>query len=61
MENSKHLYKEGNYRFWLNTDTGALQVKLDGNKELYNIPKNTKLYDRLLVDLFSQLANQKDN
>ncbi|MFD1020020.1 hypothetical protein [Thalassobacillus hwangdonensis] len=52
MEKSKHLYKEGNYRFWLNTETGALQLKLDGEKELYNISKKTKLYERLMNDLF---------
>lgn len=59
MENSKHLYKEGNYRFWLNTETGALQMKFDGTKELVNVPKNTKLYDRLLADFFSQTESGK--
>ncbi|MED2971806.1 hypothetical protein P4361_05890 [Fictibacillus sp. B-59209] len=54
MENSKHLYQEGSYRFWLDTNTGSLRLKLDGNKELYTIPKNTKLYDRLMSDLFSK-------
>ncbi|WP_066254100.1 hypothetical protein [Neobacillus drentensis] len=61
MENSKHLYKLGDYRLWLNTETGALQIKLDGNKELYNIPKKTKLYERLLNDFFSQSADQENN
>ncbi|PEI98668.1 hypothetical protein [Bacillus pseudomycoides] len=58
MENSKHLYQVGDYRLWLNTETGALQMKLDGNRELYNIPKNTKLYDRLLNDFFSKPVEQ---
>lgn len=53
MENSKHLYQLGEYRLWFDTETGALRMKLDGNKELYTIPKNTKLYDRLIHDFFS--------
>ncbi len=34
-------------------------MKFDGNKELYNVPKNTKLYDRLLADFFGQSENEK--
>jgi hypothetical protein len=59
METSKHLYKEGNYRFWLDTETGSLRIKFDGNKELYTIPKDSKLYDRLIADFFSQNADQE--
>jgi hypothetical protein len=59
METSKHLYKEGNYRFWLDTETGSLRIKFDGNKELYTIPKDSKLYDRLIADFFSQTADQE--
>lgn len=59
METSKHFYKEGNYRFWLDTETGSLRIKLDGNKELYTIPKNSKLYDRLIADFFSPSADQE--
>lgn len=54
MEESKNLYQLGEYRLWLNTDSGALLMKLDGNKELYTIPKNSKLYERLINDFFSQ-------
>ncbi|KAA0548612.1 hypothetical protein FZW96_08580 [Bacillus sp. BGMRC 2118] len=54
MEESKNLYQEGTYRFWLHTESGSLRLKLNGDKELYTIPKGTKLYDRLIVDLFSQ-------
>jgi hypothetical protein len=59
METSKHIYKEGNYRFWLDTETGSLRIKFDGNKELYTIPKDSKLYDRLIADFFSQNADQE--
>lgn len=59
METSKHLYKEGTYRFWLDTETGSLRIKFDGNKELYTIPKDSKLYDRLIADFFSQTAVQE--
>lgn len=59
METSKHLYKEGTYRFWLDTETGSLRIKFDGNKELYTIPKDSKLYDRLIADFFSQSAVQE--
>lgn len=61
MESSKHLYQVGEYRLWLNTEKGTLQMKLDGNKELYTIPKNTKLYERLLNDFFTNSADQKVN
>ncbi|WP_223702222.1 hypothetical protein [Sutcliffiella deserti] len=54
MEDSKHLYKEGNYRFWLDTEKGYLRLKLDGSSELYTIPKDTKLYDRLMNDVFGK-------
>lgn len=54
MEESKNLYQLGEYRLWFNTDAGALRMKLDGNKELYTIPKNSKLYERLVNDFFSQ-------
>jgi hypothetical protein len=59
METSKHLYKEGTYRFWLDTETGSLRIKFDGNKELYTIPKDSKLYDRFIADFFSQTADQE--
>lgn len=59
METSKHIYKEGTYRFWLDTETGSLRIKFDGNKELYTIPKDSKLYDRLIADFFSQTAVQE--
>jgi hypothetical protein len=52
MEESKHLYKEGNYRFWLDNEKGYLRLKLDGNSELYTIPKDSKLYDRLMSGVF---------
>ncbi|MED0970016.1 hypothetical protein [Bacillus paramycoides] len=53
MKSSENLYHEGNYRFWLNIKTGSLRMKLNGDKELYTIPKNSKLYDRLMNDFFS--------
>jgi hypothetical protein len=59
VETSKHLYKEGSYRFWLDTETGSLRIKFDGNKDLYTIPKDSKLYDRLIADFFSQIADQE--
>ncbi|MGD6873724.1 hypothetical protein ACQCU1_16220 [Sutcliffiella horikoshii] len=54
LQESKHLYKEGNYRFWLDTEKGYLRLKLDGNSELYSIPKDSKLYDRLMSDVFGK-------
>lgn len=60
MGESQHLYKEGNYRFWLNTESGSLQLKLDGSKELYTIPKNTKLYERILNDQFNRPVIKED-
>ncbi|MEC1155727.1 hypothetical protein AB1L05_15850 [Cytobacillus horneckiae] len=59
MKNSKHVYKEGSYRFWLNTETGTLQMKFDGNQELYNVPRKSKLYARLLNDFFGALDDQR--
>ena len=58
MEESKNLYKEGNYRFWIDTEKGYLRLKLDGNSELYTIPKDSKLYDRLMSDVFGK--NKED-
>ncbi|WP_243291829.1 hypothetical protein [Bacillus sp. FJAT-47783] len=54
MEESKNLYKEGHYRFWLNTERGYLRLKLDGSNELYTIPKDSPLYNRLMEDLFGK-------
>lgn len=54
LQESKHLYKEGNYRSWLDTEKGYLRLKLDGNSELYSIPKDSKLYDRLMSDVFGK-------
>ncbi|NRG44205.1 hypothetical protein HRF87_05440 [Bacillus sp. CRN 9] len=59
MKNSKHAYKEGSYRFLLNTETGTLQMKFDGNQELYNVPRKSKLYARLLNDFFGALEDER--
>ncbi|QOR64876.1 hypothetical protein IM538_13565 [Cytobacillus suaedae] len=61
MTESKHLYNEGTYRFWLDTENGSLRLKLNGDKELYTIPKNSKLYDRLMADLFSQTKEKAED
>lgn len=44
-------YVEGSYRLWLD-GKGSLRMKLDKGKELYYIPKQSKLYNSLTNDLF---------
>jgi hypothetical protein len=47
-ESENHIYATGNYRLWYNKENGALHIKLDGEKELYYISKESKTYSRLL-------------
>jgi hypothetical protein len=43
-------YIDGTYRLW-KREGGGISLKLDRAKQLYNLPKDTDLYDRI-YDLF---------
>lgn len=51
-------YVEGTYRLWLDGN-GSLRFKLDGEKELYYVPKHSKLYNSLVNDLFDTTADKE--
>lgn len=53
-ESEKHAYVVGSYRLWFDKEKEYLRMKLDQDEDLYTIPKDSKLYERLTMKYFSK-------
>lgn len=53
-ETDKGVYADGEaYRLWYQKKDGTLRLKLYGTDNVYYVEKNSKMYNDLLRDFFS--------
>jgi hypothetical protein len=57
-ETEKNIYATGSYRLWYDKKTDTLRLKLDGEKDLYYIPKSSKMYNELMENKIMEGAKQ---
>ncbi|MFC0016081.1 MULTISPECIES: hypothetical protein [Allobacillus] len=56
-KNNNHYLVFGEVRFWLNTESGTMKVRIDETGELFPVTKDSALY-RGMKKHFDQFLNQ---